>query len=250
MADVAFTGAAMRRRQRRQRSRWRHEQLSIAAALATVSHHSFHVGTKNDAQGARRLSLSLVGCGRRLCLRLRDRRERQSRSVTWLSGLLSWWCPHCTATKALTAPLFLLAQNLKLQKEEDEKEMMRKLEEEALREAHVRVLDRRTQDGVPLSSAEREAWRHWKWRSLGLPPQDDRRSKRKTRRRRKKWRKKKLPKLSFPRACRTWKPDTILYGPFVSGGRSCVCVLLAVRQQIHVHASVLVAFGLFLGFST
>ena len=34
-------GAAWRRRQRRMRSWWRHEQQSIAAVLATVSHRSY-----------------------------------------------------------------------------------------------------------------------------------------------------------------------------------------------------------------
>ena len=49
MADRAF-GAAMRRRQRRLRSCWRHEQQSIAAVLATVTHHSHSkVGTANAA---------------------------------------------------------------------------------------------------------------------------------------------------------------------------------------------------------
>ena len=28
---------------------WRHEQLSAAATLARVTHHSFQMGTKNDA---------------------------------------------------------------------------------------------------------------------------------------------------------------------------------------------------------
>ena len=49
MADRA-SGAAMRRRQRRLRSWWRHEQQSIAAVLATVTHHSHSkVGTANAA---------------------------------------------------------------------------------------------------------------------------------------------------------------------------------------------------------
>ena len=42
--------AAWRRRQRRLRSWWRHEQRSVAAALATVTHHSHSkVGTANAA---------------------------------------------------------------------------------------------------------------------------------------------------------------------------------------------------------
>ena len=43
-------GAAWRRRQRRLRSWWRHEQQTVAAVLATVTHHSHSkVGTANDA---------------------------------------------------------------------------------------------------------------------------------------------------------------------------------------------------------
>ena len=43
-------GAAWRRRQRRLRSRWRHEQQTVAAVLATVTHRSHpKVGTANDA---------------------------------------------------------------------------------------------------------------------------------------------------------------------------------------------------------
>ena len=48
MADVACTGAARRRRERRLRSWWRHERMSIAMALATVEHHSYGP-TANDA---------------------------------------------------------------------------------------------------------------------------------------------------------------------------------------------------------
>ena len=43
-------GAAWRRRQRRLRSWWRHEQQTVAAVLATVTHHSHSkVGTAYDA---------------------------------------------------------------------------------------------------------------------------------------------------------------------------------------------------------
>ena len=34
-------GAAMRRRQRRLRAQWRHEQQTVVMVLATVGHHSF-----------------------------------------------------------------------------------------------------------------------------------------------------------------------------------------------------------------
>ena len=44
------SGAEWRRRQRRLRSWWRHEQQTVAAVLATVTHHSHSkVGTANDA---------------------------------------------------------------------------------------------------------------------------------------------------------------------------------------------------------
>ena len=42
----SWTGAAQRRKQRRLRSWWRHEQQSIAAALATYKHHSALRGQK------------------------------------------------------------------------------------------------------------------------------------------------------------------------------------------------------------
>ena len=49
MADRA-SGAAWRRRQRRLRSWWRYEQQTVAAVLATVTHHSHSkVGTANAA---------------------------------------------------------------------------------------------------------------------------------------------------------------------------------------------------------
>ena len=42
-------GSAVRRRERRLRSFWRHEQMAIQMALASVTHHSFQVGTAHDA---------------------------------------------------------------------------------------------------------------------------------------------------------------------------------------------------------
>ena len=48
-------GAVMRRRQRRLRSWWRHEQQTVAEVLATVTHHSLSkVGTANDAPRGQR----------------------------------------------------------------------------------------------------------------------------------------------------------------------------------------------------
>ena len=114
---------------------------------------------------------------------------------------------------------------------------MEKVAEEAEHEAHMQVLDCRSGNCEPPSSMEREAWRRRKWRVLGLPP--DKRRKR---------RKKKLPKVSLPAllAPETWT----LFSTFPSSlaVRSCVWVFLAVRHWIHVHASVLEASGLRLGF--
>ena len=51
----AGTSAAKRRRERRLRSWWRHERMSIAAVLASVSHHSYpQVDNKNDAPGGQK----------------------------------------------------------------------------------------------------------------------------------------------------------------------------------------------------
>ena len=56
------SGAAWRRRQRRLRSWWRHEQQSIAAVLATVSHHSFpKVDTANAALQGQKTGTSTRG---------------------------------------------------------------------------------------------------------------------------------------------------------------------------------------------
>ena len=51
--DVAGgTASARRWRERRQRSWWRHEQLSVAAALASARHHSAGPGvvSRHEAQ--------------------------------------------------------------------------------------------------------------------------------------------------------------------------------------------------------
>ena len=58
MADRA-SGAAWRRRQRRLRSWWRHEQQTVAAVLATLTHHSHSkVGTANAARRGQKLGTS------------------------------------------------------------------------------------------------------------------------------------------------------------------------------------------------
>ena len=57
------TFAAKRRRERRLRSWWRHARMSIAAVLATASHHSYpKVDTKNDApRGQKTVTSTKVG---------------------------------------------------------------------------------------------------------------------------------------------------------------------------------------------
>ena len=132
MADVAGTGAAMRRRQRRQRSWWRHEQLSIAAAMATVSHHSFQVGTKNDAPRGQKTVSSAGGMRR---APLSEFAGPQGVAVTVgdvVAGAPLLVVPTLHGNDGVdgTTVSFLLAQNLRLQKEEEE------------------VLDRRSKDGV------------------------------------------------------------------------------------------------------
>ena len=58
MAD-RDSGAAMRRRQRRPRPWWRHEQQSFAAVLATVSHHSYSkVDIANAARRGQKIGTS------------------------------------------------------------------------------------------------------------------------------------------------------------------------------------------------
>ena len=55
MADVdRSSGAAKRRRQRRLRSWWRHERMSVAAALVEATHHSFPKGGWSEAYKAPR----------------------------------------------------------------------------------------------------------------------------------------------------------------------------------------------------
>ena len=68
MADRA-SGAAWRRRQRRLRLWWRHEQQTVAAALATVTHHSHSkVGTANDAPRGQETVTTPGESGQRHCL--------------------------------------------------------------------------------------------------------------------------------------------------------------------------------------
>ena len=88
-----------------------------------------------------------------------------------------------------TTVSFLLAENLKLQKEE-EKERRRK-REEAQHEARMRELDRRVMADEQLNLAESYAWRKW----AGFLPSEPRRKRKR--------KKKKLPRAPRPRqGCR------------------------------------------------
>ena len=93
--EVERAGAAKRRRERRLRSAWRHEQQWIARALAAATHHSAqpNAALRGPETGTRaREEVEVVthaaprGRGRHLCLRLPGRRWRQPLSVTWLAG--------------------------------------------------------------------------------------------------------------------------------------------------------------------
>ena len=54
-------GSARRRRERRLRSWAKHERMTVAMALATVTHHSFQVGTAYDALRSEKLVTSAGG---------------------------------------------------------------------------------------------------------------------------------------------------------------------------------------------
>ena len=58
---VSSGGSVVRRRERRLRSFWRHEQMAIQMALAAVTHHSFQVGTAHDALRSQKVVTSAGG---------------------------------------------------------------------------------------------------------------------------------------------------------------------------------------------
>ena len=88
------SSAAKRRRERRLRAAWRHEQLSVKMALAAAQHHSApkSAGPRRTKPHGDRRKPGQLGSDRRLWRRCPDRRRWQSRSVTWLPpGLLVEW---------------------------------------------------------------------------------------------------------------------------------------------------------------
>ena len=80
---------------------WKHEQLGVAMASAAATHHSARRGecrVPNEALWGQETA-SAAG-GRRLCLGWPVRKERQSRSDTWLLR-----CPSCARHRWLTRRL-------------------------------------------------------------------------------------------------------------------------------------------------
>ena len=80
------SSAAKRRRERRLRAAWRHEQLSVRMALAAAQHHSAPkcAGPETHEAHRDRRQPGQLGSGARLWRRCPDRRRWRSRSVTWL----------------------------------------------------------------------------------------------------------------------------------------------------------------------
>ena len=207
-------GAAQRRRWRRLRSWWRHEQQSIAAALATVMHHSSgKVHTANRAPRSQKLATraeeeveymphnaprgqKTPPPGERSALLSEVAGpQRSDRSVRHSAGEASLLVvPSLRGADGVdgTTVSYLLAGNLKLQKEEEEeeeeeKERRRKREGRWQHEARMRELDRRVWADEPLTPAESNAWRKWAGHVRSEP------------RRKKKRKKKKLPRAPRPR---------------------------------------------------
>ena len=203
-------GAAQRRRQRRLRSWWRHEQQSIAAALATVMHHSSSkVHTANGAPRSQKLATRAeeeVEYEPHYALRGQKTPppgerpaplsevagpQRSDRTVRHSAGEAPLLVvPSLRGADGVdgTTVSFLLAENLKLQKEEKER---RRKREEAQHEARMQELHRRVMADEQLNPAESYAWRKW---ACFLPSEPRRKKKRK---------KKTLPRAPRPRqGCR------------------------------------------------
>ena len=87
-------GGAPCRRERRLRSWAKHEQLTVAMALATVAHHSFQVGTACDALPSQKLVTS-AGCGR--LLSSRGGRRCGSSGTPWSRSPTRFRWSHCSS---------------------------------------------------------------------------------------------------------------------------------------------------------
>ena len=191
MPDVerAAAGSARRRRERRLRSWWRHERMSIAAALVEATHHSAPrggwPGTHDAPRGQETTSVredpelftlfeeELGGC-----------RPDRLAAVSEPQGSLP------RGARTLSAPLLCVPRLDEggvavgssalafLEEEEEEEKRMDQLDDLILAGAHV-------------SAADRAAWRRW-----ALNPPSLRGGRKKKRKRRKK----KLPKTSSARS--------------------------------------------------
>ena len=209
--DEGGVGSARRRRDRQLPAWHRRVKLTVAMELATALHHSAQPagpvvvgpseGEVHETYDApRRLKAPLLETPPE---QLSEALGPQGAAVT--VGYVAAWAPLWVVPTLYgddcvdgTTVSFLWKVALAKRKEEEEMERRRELEEKAKHEAHMRILDRRFKAGGRLSSPEGDGWRRWKWRELGLPPQDE------TRRKGKKRRKKKHPKFSSARAPHTW----------------------------------------------
>ena len=181
LSGARDSGAAVRRRQRRLRAQLRHEQQSVAMAVAAALHHSAYKkslpekevvegGTHSARQGQK------TAAGTRPAP-LAEVAEPQGLSVAPRcpdASVPSLSTPSLadTAAEAVDARTvrFLLQAELKQRKEEEEEEMQE--------------LERRVDRNEQLTPEESYAWRKW----AGLLPGG--------KRKRKKKRKKKVPKTS------------------------------------------------------
>ena len=100
-------GAAKRRRERRLRSWWRHERMSVAAALAETTHHSFPKGGWSEAYkaqlGPKTASAqvepaSFQSCSPRLCFRT------EFNSSAWSCEFNSSWWSRSSRQEGLGPP--------------------------------------------------------------------------------------------------------------------------------------------------
>ena len=232
MAGVGIaTGSAIRRRQRRLRQWHRHERMTVAMALAEVTHHAAPRQPK-PARAQEEVERETYNVPRHLKTPppgtrpapLAEVAGPQEGSVT--DGYVAASVPLVSSPMLAggdamddVTVAFLVGAALEEKRHEEEKARVRRQREAAEHEARMRELDRRVQNDVPLSSAESRAWMRW---AGHLPPK-----KRKKRRKRKLPRNSSRPCLaarhlgwygseghlcrdtetaSVARAVRTWKP--------------------------------------------
>ena len=192
--------AAQRRKQRRLRSWWRHEQQSIAAALATYSHHSALRGQKTarageednemhftatfranpppQAAGMDVDELPAAGTRPDRLVGVRPQERVQRHTVEHIVD-------SAPVVPSLDAPVPLVAEQLV-----DVLSLVAEYETEMDR------LEDRILQGSPVSTADREAWRRWVNNSSSSG----------SKRKKKKRRKRKLPKAGWRPGLRRGRP--------------------------------------------